>query len=223
MKSTAKILKGTVLSLAGAAALVAFSSSAQALTPEGQLARGGQLYDWFYKITEGDIPKKTHASMPADTGKTGKKTWRCGTCHGFNYAGDLGVTGITGAAGKSPADIVAILKDAKHNYTTDIFTEEEFQSLGMFVSKGVVDVSKLSGDAAKGQGYFETICAVCHGADGKKISDMPPVGAVVNKLPERALHRIRFSKPAVDMPALSALPLDVAVDVWEYTKTLPQD
>lgn len=221
MKTKAQILKGALGGLVAATAMMVMSSQAVALTPEGQMARGGQLYDWYYQITEGDVMKKTHALMPADSGATGKKTWRCATCHGFSYSGELGMTGLT--AGKSPEDVIAILKDAKHGYTSDMFTDEDFQSLGVFVSKGVVDVSKLSGNVAKGQGYFETICAVCHGADGKKITDMPPVGAVVNKLPDRALHRIRFSKPGVDMPALSSLPLDVSVDVWAYTKTLPQD
>jgi thiosulfate dehydrogenase len=223
MKMNTNTLKGTLGGFAAAIGLVAFSSQAVALSPEGLMARGGQLYDWYYQITEGDVQKKTHALIPADAGQTGKKTWRCTTCHGFDYAGDLGLTGLAGAAGKSPDDIIAVLKDAKHGYTSDMFTDEDFQSLGMFVSKGVVDVSTLTGDAAKGQGYFETVCAVCHGADGKKITDMPPVGAVVNKLPERSLHRIRYSKPGAAMPALSAFPLDVAVDVWAYTKTLPQD
>lgn len=223
MKFTTSILKGALSSVIAVAGIVAISSQAAALTPEGQMARGGQLYDWYYKITDGDVMKSTHALTPADSGKKGKKTWRCSTCHGFTYDGELGLTGIQGAAGKSAADIIAILKDAKHAYTADIFTDEDFQSVGTFVSKGLLDVSKAKGDAAKGQGYFETVCAVCHGMDGKKITDMPPVGAVVNKLPERALHRIRFSKPGIDMPALSALPVNVSVDVWEYTKTLPQD
>jgi len=223
MIKNTRIVKSALSGLCAMAALVAYSSQVQALTPEGMMARGGQLYDWYYQITDGDVQKKTHVSMPADSGKTGKKTWRCSLCHGFNYAGDLGLPGIVGASGKSTDEIIAIMKDAKHNYTSDMFTDTDFQSLAVFVTKGVTDVSKLTGDAAKGQGYFETICAACHGLDGKKITDMPPVGAVVNKLPERSLHRIRFSKPGDSMPALSALPLDVAVDVWSYTKTLPQE
>jgi len=223
MIKNSRTIKGFAASIVGAALFVSVSSPAQALTDEGMLAKGGQLYDWFYKITYGDVPKKTHAAMPADAGQTGKKTWRCVNCHGYDYNGDVGLPGISKAAGKDPAEIIAILKDGTHNYTTDIFNDEEFQSLGVFVSKGQIDVAAAKGDVAKGQGYFETVCAVCHGPDGKKITDMPPLGAVVNKLPERSLHRIRFSKPAVDMPSLAAFSSQVAVDVWTYAKTLPQE
>lgn len=218
MKTTRK----TVIAALAALGFSLAAGHAGAMTPEGMVAKGGQLYDWFYQITEGDIPKSTHKAIPAGAEASGKGSWRCSTCHGFNYAGDIGLKGVNGAKGKSPADIVAILKDDTHGYTSDIFTDLEFNALGEFVSKGVVDVASLKGNSEKGKAYFETICAVCHGMDGKKITDMPPVGAVVNQLPERSLHRIRFSKPGASMPALSALPLDVAVDVWEYTKTLPQ-
>ena len=211
--------------LAGAALAVgtlSLAAQSEAMSPEGLLAKGGQLYDWYYKISEGDVMKSTHALMP-EGGKKGKGSWRCSTCHGFDYNGAFDLKGLQGAAGKSADDIVAILRDAKHGYTADILNDQEAKAVGMFVSKGVIDVAKAKGDAAKGQGYYETICAVCHGPDGKKISDMPPVGAVVNELPERSLHRIRYSKPAEDMPAMSALPLQVALDVWEYTKTLPTE
>ncbi|MBL4615528.1 MAG: hypothetical protein JKY27_11730, partial [Magnetovibrio sp.] len=94
MKTKTSILKATLSGIVAAAGLMAFSSQAMALTPEGQLARGGQLYDWYYKITDGDVMKKTHASMPKDAGKTGKKTWRCSTCHGFTYTGQFGLPNI---------------------------------------------------------------------------------------------------------------------------------
>ncbi|MBF0247196.1 MAG: hypothetical protein HQL36_03860 [Alphaproteobacteria bacterium] len=216
------ISKTIAIGLGAAIGVAAMASSAQALTDEGKLQRGGLLYDWYYKITEGDVPGDTHPAMPEAAGQTGKKTWRCVNCHGYSYTGDVGVKGIMGASGKSPADVIAILKNDTHKYTDAIFNQTDFESLGLFVSKGLIDVAGAKGDVAKGQGYFETICAVCHGKDGKKITDMPPVGAVVNELPDRALHRIRFSKPGVDMPGMSALPADVSIDIWEYTKTLPK-
>lgn len=217
--------------IAAAAAVVsvpgAFAQSAPQ-TEAGLVAYGGQLYDWWYNITSGDIPRGTHPSMPADSGRKGKKTWRCIECHGYDFNGAHGVTGVMGSAGKDPAAVEAILRDDKHAYTDDFFTADDFKALAIFVSKGVSDMSgylkdgKATGDAANGQAIWETVCSVCHGADGKKITDMPPVGAVVNKVPMRSLFRIRYGKPGANMPAMSIFPMEVSVDVLTYAMTLPQ-
>jgi len=235
-----------VLSL-GAIALafsvtVSAPSTAQAeMSEAGMLARGGVLYDKWYKITEGDLPMGTHASYPPEGKKKKPTTWRCKECHGWDYRGKdgrykegskrfTGIKGITGAAGKDPAAVVSILKDKTHGYTDGMFTAEDFQALALFVSKGQVDVTKyigddksVKGDAKKGQGHYETVCGGCHGIDGKKINDMPPVGAVVNKNPWSALHKIRFGQPAEDMTSLASMPLDVSVDILAYTMTLSQE
>ncbi|MCP5373790.1 MAG: c-type cytochrome, partial [Hyphomicrobiales bacterium] len=189
------------------------------------LARGGILYDRWYKVTSGDLPMGTHPSYSKEGKKKKSTTWRCKECHGWDYRGKdgeykegshfTGVKGITGAAGKDPAEVIKILKDKTHGYTDGMFSEYDFKSLGLYVSKGQIDVTKyigddksVKGDAKAGQAYYETICAGCHGMDGKKISDMPPVGSVVNKNPWESLHKIRFGQPAEAMPSLIALPLE---------------
>lgn len=209
---------------------MATSATAQsaAKTEQGQIAYGGQLYDYWYKITTGDVPKGTHPSMP-ESGSKGKKSWRCIECHGYDFQGANGIKGVLGAAGKDPAAITAILKDDTHKYTDGMFTAADFNALSLFISKGVSDLSAnvkdgqvSGGDAAKGAAVFETVCSVCHGADGKKITDMPPLGQVVNQLPLRSMHRIRYSTPGAAMPALSLFPIEMTLDILAYTKTLPQ-
>ncbi|MCB2099290.1 MAG: c-type cytochrome [Rhodobacterales bacterium] len=208
----------------------------------GMLAWGGLLYDKWYKITEGDLPSGTHPSYPEAGKKKKSTTWRCKECHGWDYKGAdgqyakgshfTGVKGITGAAGKPVDDIVAVLKDKTHQITGDMFSEAEFKALATYVSKGQIDISKYisadntkvtAGDAARGKGYYETICGGCHGVDGQKMSDMPPVGSKAQKDPTETLHKIRFGQPGEEMPAMIALPLDVSIDILAYTMTLPAE
>ena len=214
---------------------------AQAAEDQGKMAYGGLLYDKWYAINQGDIPRKTNKSYPKTAKKKGKNTWRCKECHGWDYQGVAGaygnkknshytgIKGISGAAGADMAKIVAVLKDDTHGYTDDMLSEEEFNNLALFVSKGQVDVpkyisldKKVKGDVKKGKDYYGTICAGCHGLDGKKIDDMPAVGKVGKANPWETLHKILNGQPGEKMPALRALPLQVSVDIVAYTQTLPK-
>ena len=56
---------------------------------------------------------------------------------------------------------------------------------------------------------YQTVCAVCHGFDGKEINFKDPpkaeyVGTVCKKNPWEGLHKIRFGQPGVGMVALTA-------------------
>jgi len=206
-----------------------------------KIAHGGKLYDKWYQISGGDIPRKTNASYPKAAKKKGKTTWRCKECHGWDYRGAdgaygnkknshyTGLKGIRGAAGKDPAKIIAILKGKAHGYTSDMLTDEEFDNLALFVSKGQVDMAKfidasgkVKGNKGRGAGFYGTVCAGCHGLDGKKIKDMPPVGEVAGKNPWESLHKVMNGQPGEPMPALRAFPLDIAVDIVAYAATLPR-
>ena len=99
--------------------------------------------------------------------------------------------------------------------------------LALFVSKGQMDVGKYvadkkaKGNAAKGEAYFNTICAGCHGMDGKKIKDAPPLGSVADNAPEM-LHKIMNGQPAESMPAMRALDPQISVDIASYLTQLPK-
>jgi thiosulfate dehydrogenase len=97
----------------------------------------------------------------------------------------------------------------------------------MFVSAGQVDLSKYInaegkpiGDGAKGEAYFNTLCAGCHGADGKKIKEAP-LGAVAGNTPEM-MHKVLNGQPGEAMPALRALDHQIAADITVHLQTLPE-
>ncbi|MBI4754619.1 MAG: c-type cytochrome [Betaproteobacteria bacterium] len=214
------------------------SSSVTAAETESAIARGGRLYDKHFKENNTAKPDTDHASYPHKGGKYGKDaSWRCKECHGWDYKGKdgayasgghaTGIKGINGAAGKDPAAIVAILKDAQHGYTDKQLSAQDMNDLALFVSKGQIDTAKYvadkkaKGNAAKGEVYFNTLCAGCHGKDGKKVKDAPPIGSVADNAVEM-LHKVMNGQPGEGMPALRALDPQIAVDIVSYLPQLPK-
>ncbi len=208
------------------------------------ISRGGQLYDKWWEVIESDAPKTTHPAYPKAGKKKGATTWRCKECHGWDYKGAAGaygkgshysgIKGIRGAAGVDPARIRQILSDKNHRYTAKMLPSNALHKLALFVSFGQIDMDryidratkKAHGDIRRGAQFFQTICANCHGYDGRKINfkdDKNPeyVGTVARNNPWEALHKIRFGQPGVGMVSLSVLEVQQQVDILAYSQTLP--
>ena len=92
--------------------------------------------------------------------------------------------------------------------------------LALFLSQGQVDrdvyidraTKKARGKTRRGAAFFQTICAVCHGFDGRDLN-----------FPWEALHEIRFGQPGVGMVSLGALDIQDQVDILAYIQTLPTE
>jgi cytochrome c2 len=213
--------------------------SAQATETDSAIARGGRLYDKFFGENKLAKPDSDHAAYPVKGGKYGKETsWRCKECHGWDYRGKdgayakgghaTGIMGVHGAAGRDPAAIVALLKDSRHGYTDKQLSAKDMNDLALFISKGQIDMTryvdasnKSKGNAVKGEGYFNTICAGCHGVDGKKVKDGPPLGSVADNGAEM-MHKILNGQPGEGMPALRMLDAQVAADIASHMTSLPK-
>ncbi len=83
------------------------------------LSSGGRLYDNWMAALGVEGPDTTHPAWPlSSTGKSGNVTWRCKSCHGWDYLGAAGayragsyftgIPGVRGAAGNDPAEIVKV-------------------------------------------------------------------------------------------------------------------
>jgi thiosulfate dehydrogenase len=231
--------------LAGALLLASMPLGADEI--ESSIARGGRLYDKWWKVVGAEEPKQPHPAYPAE-GKYKAKSgtdWRCKECHGWDYLGKdgaygkgkhfTGIKGINGAANMNPAKIMATLTDKTHTLGNQL-SEENLHDLAMFVSRGQLGMAqfidrttkKVKGDKARGEPVFNTICANCHGRDGTLdedgkplASDSEPLGLVANDNPWEALHKIRNGQPGEHMPALRALDLQLSIDILAYLQTLP--
>lgn len=213
-------------------------AQAQVQDEAAAIARGGRLYDRFWAENKAAKPAADHPAYPHKGGQYGKDvSWRCKECHGWDYLGKdgayatgghaTGIKGINGAAGRDPAAIAAMLRAGPHGYTEAQLSARDVNDLALFVSKGQVDMMKFldypakkaRGDVAKGKTYFATLCAGCHGDDGKKVQGAPPLGSIQN--PQEMLHKVLNGQPGEAMPAMRALDTQISVDLVAYMLTLP--
>ena len=208
---------------------------------DGSIARGGRLYDKWYAVIKAETPTEAHPAYPGDMEYADKpdSNWRCKECHGWDYLGKdgaysagshfTGIVGIVGSADADPAEIVAILKGSTHGYD-GLMEEADLVDLANFVSQGQIDMDlhidretkAPKGDAAQGEAYYATVCANCHGADGKEIKEAPPLGKLMGN-PWEVMHKIRNGQPAEKMPALRAFDPQVTVDIMAHLATLPTE
>jgi thiosulfate dehydrogenase len=209
------------------------------------LAVGGRLYDNWADVLDTELPDTTHPAWPAaNTAHEGGTTWRCKSCHGWDYQGAHGVygsgsyaTGIKGVSGMAGAEIEAImglLGDDTHGYTDALLPPEAKRRLATFVSQGLDDTlsfvasdGTVTGDVELGRGMFQNICASCHGFEGKALDwgepgDPAYVGTEANANPWEVFHKIRNGHPGTEMVSMRALPPEVAAGILAYAQTLPE-
>jgi thiosulfate dehydrogenase len=211
------------------------------------LAAGGRIYDTWWDALDREEPEGTHPFYPAAGQQEGSVTWRCKECHGWDYKGAAGIyrsgshftgiKGIDGAIGMDEGAIAALLRAPLHGYTAEMITDEELARVAAFVSRGQVDMSKyidlatreiIAGDAENGRAIFQTVCAACHGFDGRRLdwgdADGPAyVGTEGASVPDEVLNKILNAHPGVEMINLRAFGEEAAADVLRYTATLPQE
>jgi len=208
---------------------------------EAGIARGGRLYDSWFDEAGVAAPTAAHSAYPADGAYADKPdaTWRCKECHGWDcvgkdgaYASGKHASGIVGVLARSGADVdelARVLRDGTHGYG-EVLAADDMRNLALFVAEGSMDTDGVidratalaAGDAARGRVYYDTLCAACHGIDGKG-EEMPVLGPLARRNPCEALHKIRNGQPASKMPTLRALDLSVSVDVLTYVQTLPDE
>ena len=207
--------------------------------------RGGILYDNWIAVLEADKPADTHSMWPdSNTKKKGSTTWRCKSCHGWDFMGkdgayasgsyQTGITGIRASEGGDAADVVALLRGESHGFTAAMIPDAELDNIAAFVAKGQYSLDKYidreskksNGNAAMGKTKYENICNRCHGDDGKemnfKTADNPEyLGTLSNGNPWETINKIRHGQPDSQMPALGYMALEDINDILAYTQTLP--
>lgn len=209
---------------------------------ESSIARGGLLYDKWFKVIGVDKPKDTHPAWPvSNTKKKGNATHRCKSCHGWDLMGKdgayasgsykTGIKGLRNMQGASAAKVIAAMKDSTHGYNGKM-SDQDFTDLANFVTKGQIDMDKfidrnkkitIGGDKERGAAYYNTVCANCHDKSGREPKDMPALGGLSLKNPWEIAHKIQNGHPDEDMPAMRAFGVQVTADILSHLQTLPKE
>jgi thiosulfate dehydrogenase len=206
------------------------------------LAFGGRLYDRWWAALLMAPPEGRHPAYPAGGHAEDADTWRCVTCHGWDYKGGAGSFGEAGVPGLErwrdgdPAGVVAALRDATHGFDAAAIPEDAALALARFVVRGQPDLGPLveessgivGGDAARGERIFQNLCAICHDFNGRawisgEADGLATLGAVATANPWRAVHRVMNGQTAADMPALRPFGLETVADIVAYLQSLPTD
>jgi thiosulfate dehydrogenase len=181
----------------------------------------------------------------------GPVTWRCKECHGWDYRGEdglygsgphyTGIKGIRRLVGVDPERIEKTIRDETHAYTPEMLPDGAVRKLALFVSQGQINMDQYIGRGTKevlgnldrGALFYQTVCVICHGFDGARITfdaestalaaheDPKYMGTMANKNPWEVLHKIRNGQPGVGMVSLRMLSIQDQVDVLAYIQTLP--
>lgn len=220
-----------------ASGMLAYLQTLPSLNLAASIANGGRLYD-DWQLETGHKQALPHPAYPpkAYYANAASTTWRCRECHGWDYKGSqgqyasgkhaTGIKGIRAMAGADPERIMETLRDQTHLYGA-VLKHRDLQDLANFVGLGQIDMdaaidpqTRLSrGNARQGAAYYQTMCAGCHGVEGRSIAK-PFLGRLARTEPWEALHTMLNGHPDDTMPALREIDRKVVADILAYIQGL---
>lgn len=214
----------------------------------------GRLYDnWAVEAKITNAPTNTNPIW-ASTGnikKSGATTWRCKSCHGWDYLGSSGaygdsgssyLTGIHGLISVKSIDAQTLFNTIKSGAGV---TSSSSHSFGTYLSDSQInllvdfiksdqgmrtfDAEKIAASLATGKEIYQGTtpggCQTCHGADGTLLGE--PIGNIARANIPEFLHKARFGHPnSIMIPTpggYEGLQPQEAYDVLKYVETLGAD
>ena len=240
---TSSFLRSAALALTVLAIGVSDDAAAQQtiagdteLGPVFLLSLGGKLYDDIWTVTELTAPDGANPAYPPDPNVSEYDTWRCVSCHGWDYRGSEGERGSAVAGlvapslrplvGEDPLLIVDKIADDAHPFPGKDLPDLAAELLAAFISSGQRSQSDFTGGRPEyGRAIFEGACINCHQIDGLRYlrgepGDKSSLGWLVRNRPEQSLHKILNGVPAQEMLALQFLADEQIADLLAYLATL---
>ena len=249
-KARAGLLWGAVL-LVAAGLWLAISPSFGQNDVEGDPLRGGQLYHAWDELLGVELPETNQPIWQeiAVEGEYDFRSWRCVTCHGWDYKGSegrmlraivkqAGFPGLFGMLAESEDVIISWLdgeSNPNHDFS-DLLSEQDIKDLSAFVTSGLVPPELIAdinnrqamGTLSTGETFYLEYCLSCHGIDGETINfggAATPLylSDIAKQNPWHVAHVVRFGHVETNMPAAEAVELSFSqqIDLLAYTQSLP--
>jgi thiosulfate dehydrogenase len=204
--------------------------------PTFLISLGGKLYDDLWKVLDQEPPSGANPAFPQTNLYSSRDSWRCVSCHGWNYAGvqisAVKFPGLQSLKGVGPFAIAEKIRDPKHPFPSDQVSEIALTLLGAFISEGQYETDwffnaegQAKGDHVAGQAIFEGACINCHQIDGRRYlkgerGDRSSLGWVIRNRPTQAVHKILNGVPGAEMLSLRFLADAQIADLLAYLQTL---
>lgn len=216
-------------------------SHGQTLGEAWTISLGGRLYDNHWLETGTPPPAQRNPDYPTDLDVSAGNSWRCVSCHGWDYRGRDGHLGkisksgtfanLRRTVGKDPADLSSLMLANGHRHYMAGLAKPQVETLALFFSLGQFNAAELIpsgksvGNAIAGKDIFEGACISCHQADGNayiqgESGDRSSLGWIAQNRPAQALHKIINGVPGADMLSLRFLPKDRLADLLAYVQSL---
>lgn len=219
--------------------------------PTGDAIRGGKLYDNWFVVVDVLPPDGDHPLWQTQESnlRSGTVTWRCSTCHGWDYKGQegafgpdseeyTGFPGVLNMVGVPYQDIYAWFDGSNnpdHDFS-ELMNWGALVDLITFLRTKQVDVALIIdyedksalGQAEEGRNLYNDECAECHGEDGSALNfntaQSPEfIGDVAWENPWRFVHHIRFGTLRTPEHSfeLTGWSLQNIADTLAYSQDLP--
>jgi len=190
------------------------------------IARGGRLFDNWILENKDRLPSKVYPNYKITDPSTHniERSWRCVSCHGWDHKGnseqEVGVINKTRISNSTI--LVTILTDSNHLYD-NIFSERDFSDLAAYLRADMIPYLDpgSSIDTTREINLYATICAICHGYGGQKITSMLPLGTFARRYPQETMHKVFNGHPGVWMPPFNFLDASRLSDLFAYIQGLP--
>lgn len=211
------------------------------------IRRGAYLYVAWDKSLHVDLTGKFNPLWTEyqTASITAPQTWRCVSCHGWNYLGtesiepgEKYIPGLTQVKDMSLDETRAWLDGSmnpKHNFSKYL-TVAAHNDLIAFLYHGIPDYSQFvnqkifeqSGIRRNGEDLYKESCRDCHGSDGTSINfgpiDNPIYLGNIAEEPWRIVHLLQFGHISVNRTTREELDWSLGdiFDVVIYTSILPK-
>jgi thiosulfate dehydrogenase len=206
---------------------------------------GGKLYDDYWAGSASSAPARRNPSFPDDLKVSNTDSWRCGSCHGWDYDGaekapdskqqSKQFASLRHLQGTDPFRVTELFTRSHPDHPAQSARGLPLDLLILFLTVGQYRMETLALNKtvapeylSRGQDIFEGVCMSCHDPDGKSGLRPGPglqqsLGWLARNKPKQTLHKILNGVPGESMLALRFIDEAVVSDLLAYLRTLDQD